>query len=155
MNRPKLIPTPPPIVTPYVKSVADEHINKVNAMVSYLADQHMTSYDRFWNDKKATPSQQLAAMGNLAGLWIATASQSAANIAALVAIGNLARPTDPLTVDNYIPSEYRVPRLPFIINPDGTVTLEMVDGLDEWGNPIPEPEPEPEVILEPEPEPED
>lgn len=151
MNRPKLIPTPAPTVTPHVVTVAKEHIDTVNSMIVYLADKHMVSYDKFWNDKKATPSQQLAAMGNLAGLWLAAASQSAANIAALVVIGNLARPTShQLSVDDYIPAEYRVPRLPFVVNADGTVTLEMVDGLDEWGNPIPEPEPE--VVTEPEPE---
>jgi flagellar assembly protein FliH len=44
--------------------------------------------------------------------------------------------------------------LEFVPHPDGSVTLKMKEGYDEWGNLIPEPEPENEPEPEPEPEPE-
>jgi len=57
-----------------------------------------------------------------------------------------------LTLDDFLPPEWRVPRLEFVPHPDGSVTLKMKEGYDEWGNLIPEPEPEPEPELETETE---
>ena len=121
----------------------------MNSTIAYLVQIHKDNFNKFWNRPEARPQDQLMAMGQFAGLWLASASTSVTNINNLVNVAKLANPA--LTLDDFLPPEWRVPRLPFVMHPDGTVTLESVDGLDDWGNvippppPLPEPEPEPEL----------
>jgi hypothetical protein len=139
----KIIPTPQPSPPDPAKFRADNHIARVNSTIALLVQIHKDSYKEFWNDPKATPAKQLEYMGSAAGLWLASASTSVQNIMNLVNVAKLANPS--LTLDDFLPPEWRVPRLEFVTHPDGTVTLKMKEGYDEWGNLIPPPTPEPET----------
>lgn len=94
-------------------------------------DHHHSCFSAFWDDPNATPAQIAAEMGDRAAQFLTLAQASVEDIAGLISKGATGK-----TLLDYMPSAWWKPRLPLTANPDGTVTVGTVEGLDSWGRPI-------------------
>lgn len=131
------IPQPQPI--PQAQSIANSLLSHANRTLNERVSEHRIRFHEFW-DNVETPANIASAMGQYGGGYLTAASESIRHISELAAIAGVS------LNDILHPSDYE-PRLPLTINEDGTLTVGSVDGLDEYGRPIPVPE-EPIVTLE-------
>lgn len=128
---PEIFPTSGPEPTS-LESHTAKIMGGVNDALKSVVATHIRQYLWFWSSQH-TPADILAEMGTNATKWLMTAGQSVAHMEALAGIAGL-------TIDEVLPPKYNAPQLPFVLHEDGTVTVESVEGLDEWGNTIVEEE---------------
>jgi hypothetical protein len=128
----KLIELPEEQIPPAAEVIAKLMLHRVNASLAERVHEHISGFNTFWNSAEP-PDAILTAMGNKAGLMLATASENIAHIGRLAAlIGK--------TVEDFITSDSYTPRRAFIIAEDGTATLAPpAEGFDAWGREIPIP----------------
>lgn len=126
------LPTPP--VLPAADSIAQSLLIHANRTLTERISEHKNRFREFWN-ASVPPSGIAASLGPLGGLYLAAASESIRHIGTLAAIAGQ-------QLDDVLPQEYYMPRLPLVVNEDGSVTVSSVEGLDDWGYPIINPDPE-------------
>lgn len=124
------IPQPQPI--PQAQSIANSLLSHANRTLNERVSEHRIRFHEFW-DNVEPPANIANAMGQHGGAYLAAASESIRHISELANIAGLS------LNDIIHPSDY-MPRLPLIENEDGTLSVGSVDGLDEYGRPIPVPE---------------
>lgn len=114
---------------------AEAIVDLVNDEFSRRVSFHIRVFRQFWAAGE-TPDARLEAMGDRAGLFLATASANLEHIAKLAAMQGM-------QLDEVIDPALYIPPRQFIVAEDGTATLDAPpEGHDAWGNPPPPPEPE-------------
>jgi hypothetical protein len=101
--------------------------------------EHEARFNDFWNSA-VTPKSIAEKLGSNGARFLFDAAESVRHITVLVCGPSYLTMTEEERAEElhkYLPPEKYVPRLPLIPNPqDGTVTVQSVDGLDDWGRPI-------------------
>jgi hypothetical protein len=103
--------------------------------------EHEARFDDFWNS--SVPPQAIAdKLKENGARFLFDASESLRHIN-VVACGleyvNMTDEERSNKLHVYIPPEKYRPRLPLVVNPStGYITVQSVDGLDDWGRPIPD-----------------
>jgi hypothetical protein len=104
--------------------------------------EHRARFREVW-ESPVPPAEIIAQLGTSAVRYLFDASESVEHITKLVcgpAIVGMTPEQIQAALHEVLPPEQYAPRLPLTPNPDGTITVGTVDGLDEWGRVIPEPE---------------
>jgi hypothetical protein len=138
------IPAAP--TTPPALSIARSLLLHAQRAANERVNEHRQRFHDFW-DSPVPPAEIAAELGTNGVEFLADANESIRHIMTLVCGPAIEQMTEQERLDalhTVLPPEHYMPRLPLVPNEDGTITVQPVDGLDEWGRPIPEPEPEPE-----------
>ena len=134
----------PPAVDPAL-TIARSLLLHAQRAAHERIQEHMARFHDFW-DGPVPPAEIAAQLGTNGVDFLADANESIRHIMTLVCGPAIEQMTDEQRLEklhDVLRPEHYMPRLPLVPHEDGTITVTPVDGLDEWGRPIPEPEPEP------------
>jgi hypothetical protein len=139
---------PPPPSLPQEDSIARSLLLHADRALLERIREHEARYNDFWNSV-VPPSTIAEKLGENGLRFLFDASESVRHITVLVcgpAYLTMTEEERTQKLHEYLPPEKYVPRLPLTPDPaTGRVSVGAVDGLDEWGRPIPEVI-EPEVV---------
>ena len=113
-----LIDLPSPPETPIAQRIAESLLAHLNAELTRRVEAHKARFADFWQGD-ASPDDILAAMGDKAQLWLASASESVEHIATLASLAGK-------QLTDFLPAESFMPPREFVFGENGTVTLAPV-----------------------------
>ncbi len=102
-----------------VDNITTAIITSINEELERRINLHKYLYDLMWNDAAVTPQDicdGLMAKGFKPATLFAISANNKSSLDAICAACNK-------SLSDFISSEYLKPKLPFIVNPDGSITI--------------------------------